>query len=471
MRRAYVIGSGPNGLTAAIVLARAGVRVTVLEAQPTFGGGLRSAELTLPGFVHDVCSAVHPLALSSPVFRSFPLHEHGLEWVQPDSPLAHPLDHGACVLVDVSVKKTAGRLGRDEAIYRHVMTPLTAQWDGLMEDVLGPLSWPKHPFSFARFGAMAVWPATVAARALFRTREARAVFAGMAAHSFLPLEALGSGAFGWVLALSAHAVGWPVARGGSQRIADALVSYLRSLGGEVVANRCVDSLDELDAGAAVLCDVTPRQLERLGANRLPDWYLRKLERYRYGPGVFKIDWALRSPIPWRNVECARAATVHIGGTLEEIAASERAPWQDECSARPFVLLAQPSLFDASRAPAGQHTAWAYCHVPNGSREDLTARIEAQVERFAPGFGETILGRHTMNPAEMEARNANLVGGDINGGSADVRQLFLRPTAGMYRTPAEGVYLCSASTPPGGGVHGMCGYHAARLALRRSLPGG
>jgi len=463
-KQAFIIGSGPNGLTAAIVLARAGLRVTVLEAQPTLGGGLRSSELTLPGFVHDVCSAVHPLALSSPAFRSMPLREHGLEWIHPPAPLAHPLNGGECVLVDVNVRKTAARLGRDEAMYRRLMTPLTAHWNDLMEDVLAPLHWPRHPAAFARFAVMAPWPATVVARIMFRTREAQALFAGMAAHSFLPLEALGSGAFGWVLALSAHAVGWPVARGGSQRIADALVSYLRSLGGEVLPNRRVDSLGELEPGALVLCDVSPRQLLRLGRNRLPDWYLRKLERYRYGPGVFKIDWALKEPIPWRSAECSWAATVHIGGTLEEIAESERAPWRGEVSERPFVLLAQPSLFDSSRASAGMHTAWAYCHVPNGSRDNMTARIEAQVERFAPGFGERILRRHTMGPAEMEARNENLVGGDINGGAADLRQLFLRPSAGMYRTPAAGVYLCSASTPPGGGVHGMCGYHAARWAI-------
>jgi phytoene dehydrogenase-like protein len=464
-RRAFVIGSGPNGLAAAIVLARAGVRVTVLEAEPTIGGGTRSAALTLPGFVHDICSAVHPLAVSSPVFRSLPLREHGLEWIHPPSPLAHPLDGGGCVLLDVNVRETAARLGRDGPRYRRLITPFTAQWDRLIQDVLAPPHWPKYPFSLARFCLLAAWPAAVGARALFRTREARAVIAGIAAHSCLPLETVGSGAFGWLLTLSAHSVGWPVARGGSQRIADALVSYLRSLGGEVEAHRRVTSLSELERGALALCDVSPRQLLRIGADRLPDWYLRKLEKYRYGPGVFKIDWALSAPIPWRNADCARAATVHLGGTLEEIAASERAPWRGQSSDWPFVLLTQPSLFDPSRAPAGQHTAWAYCHVPNGSREDMTARIEKQIERFAPGFRSVVLARHTMGPSEMEAHNANLAGGDINGGAVDLPQLLLRPSREMYRTPAAGVYLCSASTPPGGGVHGMCGYHAARWALR------
>ncbi|HZL56848.1 MAG TPA: NAD(P)/FAD-dependent oxidoreductase [Bryobacteraceae bacterium] len=463
-KRAFVIGSGPNGLTAAIVLARAGMRVTVLEAQPTIGGGLRSAELTLPGFTHDVCSAVHPLALSSPVLRSFPLREHGLEWIHSPSPLAHPLDGGECVLVDRSIQSTAAGLGSDGPLYSRLTTPLAARWPDLMEDVLAPPHWPMHPLPFARFGMLAPWPATTSARTLFRNKEARAMFAGMAAHSFLPLEAPASGAFGWILALSAHAVGWPIARGGSQRIADALVSYLQSLGGEVVANRRVESLDELSSDALIFCDISPRQLMHIGASRLPRWYLRKLKNYRYGPGVFKIDWALNAPVPWRNSDCAAAATVHVGGTLQEIAEAERAPGQGVCHERPFMLLAQPSLFDRSRAPAGKHTAWAYCHVPNGSTEDMTARIEKQIERFAPGFAATILARHTMNTAQMEERNANLIGGDINGGASDIGQLFLRPSAGMYRTPARNVFLCSASTPPGGGVHGMCGYHAALQAI-------
>jgi len=445
-KRAFVIGSGPNGLTAAIVLARAGVNVTVLEAQPTVGGGMRSAQLTLPGFTHDVCSAVHPLAVSSPIFRKLPLREHGLEWIQPPQPIAHPMDGGQCATID------------------DLSVPLANRWADLVEDILAPPRWPKHPLLAAAFGARALWPATVAARVTLHTVRARALFAGMAAHSILPLEAPASAAFGWVLTMSAKSAGWPIARGGSQSIANALVSYLYSLGGEIISNQRVDSLDELEPGALVLCDISPRELARIGSARLPPYYLEKLRRYRYGPGVFKMDWALDAPIPWSNSECGRSATVHIGGTLEEIAASERAPWRGEHSQKPFVLLAQPSLFDPTRAPEGKHTAWAYCHVPNGSTEDMASRIEAQIERFAPGFHRTILARNTMNTADMQSHNRNLVGGDIGGGAVDLRQLFTRPSAGIYLTPARGVFLCSASTPPGGGVHGMCGYHAARWAL-------
>lgn len=463
---AFVIGSGPNGLTAAITLARAGLNVTVLEAQPTIGGGTRSAPLTLPGFTHDICSAVHPLAVSSPVFASMPLAGHGLEWIQPPIPAAHPLDGGEAVAAEVSVKATAARLGPDSEIYGRVMNPLAARWKELLEDILAPPHLPAHPLVLARFGLFAPWSAERVARTLFRGDRARALFAGMAAHSVLPLEKAGSAAFGWILALSAHAVGWPIPRGGSQCIADALVSYLKSLGGDVLPNHEVRSLGELPPKSLILCDVSPRQLLRIAPDRLPDWYCRTLERYRYGPGVFKLDWALNSPIPWRNSDCARAGTVHIGGTFEEIAASERAPWFGGSSRQPFVLLAQPSLFDSSRAPAGKHTAWAYCHVPNGSTEDMTARIEARIERFAPGFTETILARHTMSPAQMETHNANLIGGDISGGANNLAQLLLRPAASPYRTPSPGLYLCSASTPPGGGVHGMCGYHAARAALDR-----
>jgi len=462
--RAYVIGSGPNGLTAAIVLARAGLAVTVLEAQPTIGGGTRSAELTLPGFIHDVCSAVHPMAVSSPAFAEFPLAEHGLDWIQPPVPVAHPLDNGGCVRLDSSLERTTRQLGLDGPAWHRTVEPLAARWNQLFAEVFAPLHIPAHPLLLARFGLSAAWPATTVARSLFRTREARALFAGIAAHSILPLEDFGSAAFGWILGIAAHTVGWPIPRGGSQRIAGALASYFESLGGRIVTNAAVRSLDELGDADLILCDITPRQLLSIAGARLPDTYCRSLERYRYGPGVFKIDWALSAPVPWKSADCARAGTLHLGGTLDEIAASERAVWNGAVEERPFVLLCQPSLFDRTRAPAGKHTLWAYCHVPNGSTADMTHRIEAQIERFAPGFKSLILAKHTMNTADLERHNANLIGGDIGGGSVHLPQLFLRPTYRFYRTPLKSLYLCSSSTPPGGGVHGMCGWHAARTAL-------
>lgn len=464
-RAAFVVGSGPNGLTAAITLQRAGLSVTVLEAQTTLGGGTRSAQLTLPGFFHDVCSAVHPMAVSSPAFSSMPLHEHGLEWIHPPVALAHPMDGGPAAAVETSIEATAARLGRDEHVYRNVMTSRAKHWRDLVDDILAPLHIPRHPFVLGHFVLLAPWPAQFIARRLFREPPARALFAGMAAHSILPLDMAGSSAFGWVLALAAHAAGWPVARGGSQRIADALVSYFKSLGGEVQTGHSVRSLGEFSPEDLVLCDVSPRQLIAMSADRLPDRYLHRLARFRYGPGVFKLDWALKAPIPWTSPDCRRAGTVHLGGSLEEIATSERAAWNGTTSQRPFVILAQPTLFDVSRAPAGNHTAWAYCHVPKGSAEDMTSRIEAQVERFAPGFRDVVLARHVMSPLDLEQHNANLIGGDIGGGAATLNQLFLRPTSMLYRTPASNVYLCSASTPPGGGVHGMCGFYAAKAALR------
>jgi phytoene dehydrogenase-like protein len=465
---AVVVGAGPNGLAAAIELARAGRSVLVREATETIGGGLRSGELTLPGFVHDLCSAIHPMAAASPFFRTVPLGAHGLEWIEPPVPLAHPLDGGEAAVLRRSVEETAERLGPDAEPYARVFGPLVEDWPRLESALLGPLvRIPRHPFALARFGLGAIWPATRFARRTFDGEPARALFAGLAAHSILSLDKVASASFALVLGLTGHAVGWPLPRGGSQAIADALASYLRSLGGEIVTGAPVESLDEVRGARIVLCDVTPRQLLLLAGDRLGGRYRRALEHYRYGPGVFKLDWALSGPIPWTAAECAEASTVHLGGTLDEIATSERAPERGETSERPFVLLAQPTMFDPSRAPEGRHTAWAYCHVPNGSTVDRTGAIEQQVERFAPGFGERVLARNAMGPADLERGNANLVGGDIAGGSNELRQLIARPALRPvpYSTPLDGVYLCSASTPPGGGVHGMCGYLAARAALR------
>jgi phytoene dehydrogenase-like protein len=469
MPEAIVVGSGPNGLGAAIVLARAGLAVRVLEAEDTVGGGCRSAELILPGFVHDICAAIHPLGIASPFMRSVPLAEHGVEWIDPPAALAHPFDDGTAALVVRSVDETAASLGEDSARYRKLMAPLVARHEALTEDLLSPITRPHHPAALARFSVRAALPASVVARRSFRGERARGLFAGLSAHSMLPLTRTPSAAFGLFLGFLAHAVGWPLARGGSQTIADGLAGYLRSLGGEIETGRRVESLAELDDATPVLLDVTPRQLLALAGESLPSGYRRGLSHYRYGPGAFKVDWALGGPIPWRAEECGRAATVHLGGTLEEIVVSEAEPWRGGVAERPFVLLAQQSLFDASRAPEGKHTAWAYCHVPNGWDGDATELIEAQVERFAPGFRERILGRSVLGTAALEAYNANYVGGDINGGAATLRQVLARPVVRIspYATPLPGIFLCSSSTPPGGGIHGMCGMHAAAAALRRS----
>ncbi len=462
---AIVIGSGPNGLAAAITLAQAGRSVLVVEGSDTLGGGTRSAELTLPGFTHDVCSAVHPMALGSPFFRTLPLRDHGLEWLQPAAPLAHPFDDGTAIIVERSVEATAEQFGGDAAAYTKLMSPLVKGWPQIEPTVLGSLALPANPFALARFGLLALRGASSLARSAFRSDKARAVFAGLAAHSILPLEKTPSAAFGLVLAVATHTVGWPIARGGSQKIADALASYLRSLGGEIVTGTMVETLEQLPKSRTVLCDVTPRQLLAISGASFPSAFRRSLAQYRYGPGACKLDWALDGPIPWRAAECVRAATVHLGGSLEEIEASERAPWQGRHAAKPFVLLVQPALFDPSRAPAGKHIAWAYCHVPNGSEADMSEEIENQVERFAPGFRSRILKRSVMPAASLQLHNPNLVGGDVGGGAPVLGQLLLRPTWRRYRTPAKNIYICSAATPPGGGVHGMCGHLAARAALR------
>jgi phytoene dehydrogenase-like protein len=464
---AVVVGAGPNGLAAAITLAKAGRSVLVLEAAETVGGGVRTAELTLPGFHHDVCSAIHSLAKASPCFRELPLAEHGLELIQPPAPLAHPLDDGTAVLLERSVTETAAGLGPDDEAYRKLMEPLVAASDRLEPFLLGRSPIPRHPLAAARFGPLALRSAVGLAKR-FEGARARALFAGIAAHSIQDLHRPPTASFGLVLGLFAHTHGWPLVRGGSQRLADALAAHLRSLGGEIETGRRVASVDELPAARLTLLDVTPRQVLELAGHRLPDRYARALRRFRYGPGVFKVDWALDGPVPWTAAECSRAATVHLGGTLEEIAGSERAVWRGEAPERPFVLAAQQSLFDDSRAPEGKHTLWAYCHVPNGSPVDMTERIEAQVERYAPGFRDRILGRSVRGPADVERGNENYVGGDINGGVQDLRQLYTRPVVRLnpYSTPVEGLYICSSSTPPGGGVHGLCGYYAARSALGR-----
>jgi phytoene dehydrogenase-like protein len=462
---AVVIGSGPNGLAAAIVLARAGLRTVVLEASDTMGGAARSGELTLPGFVHDLCSAVHPMAIASPFFSTLPLERHGLEWIQPPVPLAHPLDDGTAILMHRSLVETCAGLGADGAAYGDLIAPLVDECPGLLFDAFGPLRFPSHPSGMARLGLTGLRSAWGLAQSRFHGGRARALLAGLAAHSILPLEEPGSAAIGLMMAVAGHYGGWPIPRGGAQRISDALAACCA---GEVRCGVRVRSLEEVLPARVVLCDLSPRPLLGIAGHRFTDAYRSKLDRFRYGPGVYKVDWALAGPIPWRAAECALAGTVHLGGTLAEIAASERAAWRGEIAERPFVLLAQPSLFDPARAPAGKHTVWGYCHVPNGSAVPMLERIEAQIERFAPGFRELVLARHVMSPSDLEQRNPNFVGGDINGGSADLGQFFLRPTIGMYSTPVRGLYICSASTPPGGGVHGMCGYFAARRALRDAV---
>lgn len=465
--RACIVGAGPNGLSAAIALAKAGYHVEVFEAEPQPGGAARTLELTLPEFLHDFGSAVHPMAAGSPFFSSLPLGDYGLEWVQPSAPLAHPLDDGAAVILEHDLGEAARALGEDGNAWRKLMQPFVKHWTQLAADVLRPLPlFPSRPFLLARLALVSLPAATFLANSWFHSPRTKALFAGLAAHSILSLDAPLSSAFGIMLAVPAHVVGWPSPRGGAQAITNALCAHLARLGGTVTTSRRIEDLSQLSKCDVVLCDVTPRQLLMLAGKRLSEGYRRRLAKYRYGPGVFKVDYALSGPIPWRASGCLRAGTVHLAGTMEEVAGSEYAMSHGQHAERPFVLLAQPTLFDPTRAPAGKHTAWAYCHVPNGSTFDMLPRIENQIERFAPGFRDCVLARHVLSPTSLEAKDANLVGGDIGGGANNIGQFLFRPTSKQYATSASDIFLCSSSTPPGGGVHGMCGYNAAQLVLRR-----
>lgn len=464
---AVIVGAGPNGLAAAITLASAGLSTLVVEAGATAGGGCRSAELTLPGFVHDPCAAVHPLGVASPYFRTLPLARHGLAWVEPPTPLVHLLSDGRAVRLERSLAATAEQFGADGRVYRDLLAPFVERFDDLLPMILAPLRWPADPLLLARFGAYGLRSMRGLAHR-FAGEPARALLAGIAAHAMVPLAAPATAAFALVLTVAAHAVGWPLARGGSQAIVDALVAHLRELGGELELNHEVAHISELPPARAYLFDVSPRRLASITAGRLPPAYLRRLGRFRYGPGVYKLDWALQAPIPWRDPACARAGTLHLSGSLAAVADTLVQVHRGAVAAEPFVLLAQPSLFDAGRAPPGMHTAWAYCHVPHGSALDVGARIEAHIERFAPGFRDVIVARSARTAVDMSRYNPNYVGGDINGGLADLRQLFFRPLvrADPYTTPAPDIFLCSSSTPPGGGVHGMCGHGCARSVLAR-----
>jgi len=462
---AVVVGSGPNGLAAAITLQRKGFSVLILEAKDTIGGGLRTKELTLPGFKHDVCSAIHPMAVASPFFANLPLDKFGLKFTHPPIAAAHPFDHGGAAILSRSIDETAALLGKDEANYRRLIEPVVASWPDIAADAMGPLRFPEHPFKMAAFGLNAIRSADCISKR-FETEEAKGLWAGMAAHSIQPLTNWASAAIGLVLSAVGHLHGWPIPVGGSQSIADALAEYFISLGGTIQTHVEITSLKQLPKSKAILFDVTPNQLLKIAGDEFSDLYKKQLTNYRYGMGVFKIDWALSEPVPFTSEYAKQAGTVHIGNTFKEIALSEELSSSGKHPEKPFVLFAQQSKFDSTRAPEGKHTAWAYCHVPNGSTVDMTAAIEKQIERFAPGFKDTILAKHTMNTSEIQAYNPNYIGGDINGGIIDIRQLYTRPALRLspYRTSKKGIYLCSSSTPPGGGVHGMCGFHAAQAVI-------
>jgi phytoene dehydrogenase-like protein len=468
MLDAVVVGSGPNGLAAGIELAQRGAEVKIIEAADSVGGGMRSGELTLPGYVHDICSAVHPLGILSPFFMSLPLDQHGLEWAKPPASVAHPLDDQPAVMLYKSLATTAENLGADGKSWKNAFAPFLSKSEELLEDILGPLSIPEHPLLLARFGLPGLRSAVGYANSRFKADQARALFSGCAAHSILPLEKKLTTAVGFLFALSAHMEDWPVAVGGSKNIADALASYFKSLGGTIETSTRISHVGELPNAKVYLFDTDPLQLASIASSVLPDNYVKRIRKYRYGPGVFKMDWAFDGPIPWKDPRCLEASTVHVGGTMAEVAASERAAWNDEHSENPFLILCQQSQFDPSRAPEGKQTGYAYCHVPAGSTQDMTGVIENQIERFAPGFRDCILARHTTDTSDLHSHNPNYVGGAIAGGVADITQIFTRPVARLnpYTTPNPRIFICSASTPPGGGVHGMCGFHAARAALKK-----
>jgi phytoene dehydrogenase-like protein len=463
---AIVIGSGPNGLAAAIVMQQKGLSVLLIEGKDKIGGGLRTEELTLPGFKHDICSAIHPLAIASPFFSMLPLKDHGLEYILPAINAAHPFDNGSAAILSKSVNDTAATLNIDAQAYKKLIEPLLTDWPLIAPDVLGPLHYPKHPLAMGRFGLKGITSASTLAKH-FQSAEAKGFLAGMAAHSIQPLTNMATAAVALVLLATGHIMGWPIPKGGSVSIADALAAYFKSIGGQIETGTFIRSLEQLPSAKAILFDVTPKQLLQIAGHKLSSLYQWQLERYRYGMGVFKVDWALDGPVPFTNQSCRRAGTIHLGSTLQEISASEYDAWHGKHSEKPFVLLAQQSLFDITRAPAGKHILWGYCHVPNGSKKDMTDIIENQVERYAPGFKERILARHTMDTRQMEDYNPNYIGGDINGGVIDIGQLFTRPALrwSPYKTSAKGMYICSSSTPPGGGVHGMCGYWAAKRAFK------
>jgi phytoene dehydrogenase-like protein len=466
-RRACVVGAGPNGLAAAIVMAQAGLEVDVFEAEPTPGGAVRTLPLTLPGFLHDFGSAVHPWVVGSPFFSSLPLRDYGLEWIDSPAPVAHPLNDGTAVVLERQLSDAEASLGVDGKAWRRLVGQFVEHWQEFASEILQPVHlFTRHPWLMARFGLSAFRSAESLAASEFRDERTRALFAGMAAHSFLKMDDTLSGAFGLLLAVSAHAVGWPIPRGGSQSITNALCAHLAKLGGKVKTSTRIENAEAFHDYDVTLCDITPRQFLLIAGGRLSNQYRQQLEKYRYGPAAFKVDFALSQPIPWKAKECARAATIHLGGNFGEIAASEKAMASGQPPERPFMILAQPSLFDPTRAPSGKHTVWAYCHVPNRASFDMLPRMEAQIESFAPGFRDCVLARKVFSPAGLEAMDANLVGGDIGGGAMDLRQFLFRPTRLQYATSAKDIYLCSSSTPPGAGVHGMCGYHAARLALSR-----